>query len=137
MNKRFISDRKKARHHVLQAIYQWSHTGASAKELEQQFITEEFTDGQGEYFTDLVRGVLEHVDELDALIKESVDRPLEELNPVELAALRLGVFELKYRNDVPTNVAINEAVELTKTFGAVDGFKYVNGVLDAVAKKLR
>jgi N utilization substance protein B len=90
-----------------------------------------------EYFEDLLHGVEEHVDELDVALKPYVDREVAQIDPIERAALRLAAYELKYRLDVPYRVVINEAIEVTKRFGADHGHSYVNGVLDKLAGELR
>ncbi len=90
-----------------------------------------------DYFKLLLHGIPEHQVALDALMKPYLGRLLEEIDPVELAVLRLGTFELVHRIDVPYRVVINEALELTKKFGSIDGFQFVNGVLDRVARKTR
>jgi N utilization substance protein B len=90
-----------------------------------------------EYFEDLLHGVEQHVDELDVALKPYVDREVAQIDPIERAALRLAAYELKYRLDVPYRVVINEAIEVTKRFGADHGHSYVNGVLDKLAGELR
>jgi N utilization substance protein B len=90
-----------------------------------------------DYFEDLLHGVEHHVDELDILLRPHLDREVGEVDPIERAALRLAAYELKHRLDVPYRVVINEAIEVTKRFGADHGHSYVNGVLDKVAAELR
>jgi N utilization substance protein B len=92
---------------------------------------------QSDLFTTIFNGVIQQNHELDALITPELDRPLDELSPVEHAAMLIGTYELASDLSVPYKVAINEAVELAKTFGGTDGHKYVNGVLDQLAQKLR
>jgi N utilization substance protein B len=92
---------------------------------------------QLELFQGIFEGVLDRTDEFEALITPALDRPINELSPVEHAALLIGTYELAADLSVPYKVAINEAVELAKTFGGTDGHKYVNGVLDLLAQKLR
>lgn len=89
------------------------------------------------YFRELLNGVIDLRGELDDLIAPCLDRPMADLDPVELAILRLSTYELKQRVDVPYRVVINEGIELAKTFGATDGHKFVNGVLDKLAPRLR
>ena len=88
-------------------------------------------------FQGIFAGVLERTDELEGIITPALDRPINELSPVEHAALLIGTYELAIDLAVPYKVAINEAVELAKTFGGTDGHKYVNGVLDQIAQQLR
>jgi N utilization substance protein B len=92
---------------------------------------------QGDLFAAIFNGVIQQNQVLDALITPELDRPLDELSPVEHAAMLIGTYELASDLSVPYRVAINEAVELAKTFGGTDGYKYVNGVLDQLAQKLR
>src|SRR5699024_11474088 len=89
------------------------------------------------YFHALLHGVPAQVGGLDEALRPFLDRPVQELSQVEKAILRMGAFELKERIDVPYRVVINEGIELAKVFGAEDSFKYVNGVLDKLARRLR
>jgi N utilization substance protein B len=89
------------------------------------------------YFKELLHGVPAHLTELDEQLKPCLDRAIESVDPVERAILRLGTFEFVHHPEVPYRVVINEAVELAKVFGAEQGHKYVNGVLDKLAKKVR
>ena len=132
------AQRRKARHVGLQALYQWTLSGASAADIEAEFrIDNDFQHTDGEYFSAVVNGVVEDVDALEKLFSPALDRKLEELDPIERNLLRLGTFELRDRSDVPYKVVINEAVALAKKFGATDSHRYINGVLDKVAKDLR
>ena len=132
------SARRKARRFTLQALYQWQLAGAAVSDIEAQFLAnQDFAKVDREYFHDLLHGVLGQVKTLDELLTPYLDRRVEELSQVEKAILRLGAFELKERQDVPYRVVINEGIELAKVFGAEDSFKYVNGVLDKLARKLR
>ena len=122
----------------MQALYQWQLAGQSAAELRQQFAGEEgYADADEEYFTGLIGGVTASVASLDERLQALVDRPLAQLDPVERAVLWIGLFELGERLDVPYRVVINEGVELAKRFGATDGYKFVNAVLDRAARSLR
>ena len=132
------AQRRKARHFGLQALYQWTLSGTSAADIEAEFrIDNDFQHTDGEYFSAVLKGVVGDVDALDALFSPVLDRKLEELDPIERNLLRLGTFELRDRIDVPYKVVINEAVALAKKFGATDSHRYINGVLDKVAKDLR
>ena len=132
------AQRRKARHFGLQALYQWTLSGASAKDIEAEFrLDNDFQHTDGEYFSAVLKGVIEDVDALEALFLPALDRKLEELDPIERNLLRLGTFELRDRIDVPYKVVINEAVALAKKFGATDSHRYINGVLDKVARDLR
>ena len=130
--------RSRARHYAVQALYQWQLAGQDVGDIVDQFLTgPEAPKFDPEYFRDLLRGVTTHAAELDAHLSPHVDRPIAQIDPVERAILRLGAYELAHHPEVPYRVAINEAVELAKTFGAEEGHKYVNGVLDKVARTLR
>ncbi len=132
------AQRRRARHYALQGLYQWSMSHAAVSEIEAEFrVDNDFSNVDGEYFNALLVGTSENAADLDALYIDKLDRELSELDPIERALLRMGVFELRDRIDVPYKVVINEAVALAKKFGATDSFRYVNGVLDKVARDLR
>ena len=132
------SKRRKARKLALQALYQWHMAETSVTELVAQFLADNNMEKiDQEYFTEVVRGVPAEKSSLDEKIGRHIDRDLSRLTPIELAVLRMGTYELLHRLDVPYRVIINEGVELTKAFGATDGHKYVNGVLDKLAQELR
>lgn len=130
--------RSQARHHAVQAIYQWQVAGQDIKDIRNQFVADQKPDSfELAYFETLLRGVPAHLDELDELLGPYLDRSIESVDPVERAVLRLGAFELRYQLAVPYKVVINESIELSKVFGAEQGHKYVNGVLDKLARQLR
>ena len=132
------AQRRKARHFGLQALYQWTLSGASAADIEAEFrIDNDFQHTDGEYFSAVLKGVVGDVDALEALFSPVLDRRLGDLDPIERNLLRLGTFELRDRIDVPYKVVISEAVALAKKFGATDSHRYINGVLDKVARDLR
>lgn len=132
------AQRRKARHYAMQALYQWHMADASPTDIEGEFREEyDFGHVDLEYFQALLHGVPGNVDELEEVLLPLLDRTVEELDPVERTLLRMGVFELQHRLDVPYKVVISEAVALTKKFGATDGHKYINGVLDKAARQLR
>ena len=127
-----------ARKLAMQALYQWQLTGHEANDLVKQYVeSEEFGGADREYFEELLRSCIKGREQIDAAIASLVDRPLEQLDPIEKAILMIGVYELRSRADVPYRVVINEGVDLTKRFGATDAHKYVNAVLDRAAKELR
>jgi len=130
--------RSQARHFALQALYQWQVTGQDLADIEGQFLAQEQL-GKADVglFVALLHGVPAHLKGLDEALAPLLDRPLEQVDPVERAVLRLGAFELEHHLDIPYRVVINEAVELAKRFGADQGHRYVNGVLDKLAKRLR
>ena len=132
------SPRHRARELAMQGVYQWRVSGTDASDIEKHMQGEK---NLGRYdkpmFTRLLRGVIAQHAELEALLTPHLDRGLDELSTVEFAVLLLAAFELSQQLDVPYKVVINEAVELAKTFGGTDGHKYVNGVLDKLAPKVR
>jgi N utilization substance protein B len=130
--------RHKARRLATQALYSWQMSGQDIADIEQQYREDhDMSKLDEEYFCELLHEVPKHLAELDAQFTELLDRPIKEVDPVERAIMRLGTYELKYRLDIPFRVVINEGVELAKTFGAEEGHKYVNSILDGVARKLR
>jgi N utilization substance protein B len=132
------AERRKARHYGMQALYQWHMADASPAVIEAEFRADyDFSHVDLEYFQALLHGVPAHVDELDSMLEPLLDRKLDDLDPIERTLLRMGTFELEHRLDVPYKVVINEEVALAKKFGATDSHKYVNGVLDKVARELR
>ena len=132
------AQRRKARHYGLQALYQWTLSGASPSDIEAEFrVDNDFRHTDGEYFSAVLKGVVDDVDGLESLFEPALDRTLDDLDPIERNLLRLGTFELRDRIDVPYKVVISEAVALAKKFGATDSHRYINGVLDKVARELR
>ncbi|MGO2477123.1 MAG: transcription antitermination factor NusB [Pseudoalteromonas sp.] len=130
--------RRKARILALQAVYSWQLSGNAIADIEQQMLIEnDITKIDVEYFKDLARGVVVNRQQLDEVVSPHLTRPFDELDEVERAILRLSSYELKFREDVPYKVAINEGIELAKIFGAEDSHKFVNGVLDKAVKQLR
>jgi len=133
-----LAARSRARRRALQALYAWQIGGSRMHAVIEQFRHEQDMEvADLEYFEDLLNGIERHVAVIDEAIKPYVDREVEQIDPIERAALRLATYELKYRPDVPYRVIINEAIEVTKRFGADHGHSYVNGVLDKLAGVLR
>ncbi len=132
------SPRHRARELALQGVYQWRVSGSDASAIEKHIQGEK---NLGRYdkamYTRLLHGVLSGHEALEILLVPHLDRALAELSAVEFSVLLLAAFELSQQPDVPYKVVINEAVELAKTFGGTDGHKYVNGVLDKLAPKVR
>jgi len=132
------AERRKARHYGMQALYQWHMAGASLTDIEAEFRADyDFSHVDLEYFQALLHEIPACVDELEETLEPLLDRKLDDLDPIERTLLRMGTFELARRPDVPYKVVLNEAVALAKKFGATDGHKYINGVLDQVARQLR
>lgn len=127
--------RARARRRILQALYQWQLSGADPAAIQRQFFSEHRLGRMDlDYFSEVFRGVTGQVDTLDAAFDGYLDRPAANLDPVELALLRLGTYELQERLEVPYRVCIDQAVELAKGFGAEQSHRYINGVLDRVAR---
>jgi transcription antitermination factor NusB len=132
------SARRRSRELALQGLYQWLVSGSDAGEIEANLREiEGFDKADSAHFDALLHGCIREAADLDAILSRHVDRKTTELSPVEHAVLMIGTYELKHCIDVPYKVAINEAVELAKSFGGTDGHKYVNGVLDKAAVDLR
>ena len=132
------AERRKARHYGMQALYQWHMAGAAVSDIEAEFRTDyDFSNVDLEYFQALLHQIPASMEELDDAIEPLLDRKLSDLDPIELTLLRMGMYELTWRIDVPYKVVINEEVALAKKFGATDSHKYVNGVLDKAARQLR
>jgi N utilization substance protein B len=130
--------RSVARKLALQALYRWQLNASPWQDLMQEFAdAEDMPRADPEYFRALVQGVCGTHEELDAELAQWMDRPPGQLDPIEHAVLLIGAHELKARPEVPFRVVINEAVGLTKRFGATDGHKFVNAVLDRAARSLR
>lgn len=145
------AQRRRARELALQGIYQWLLSGASVRSAEEylQELTMALTVEAGEdepitldpvhreMFANLLRGTVAEADSLEADFAPFLDRPVPELSPVERAVLLLATQELRHSPQVPYRVIINEAIELTKSFGGTEGHRFVNGVLDKLAPRLR
>ncbi len=133
-----VEQRRRARQMALQALYQWQIAGASISQIEAEFMVDnDMNLVDGAYFRELLHGIPARLTEFDKLIEPLLDRPLKDVDTIELALIRMGAYELKERLDVPYRVVINEEVELAKKFGGTDGHKFVNGILDKLAARLR
>lgn len=123
-----------ARKLALQAVYRWQLNACPWQDLQQEFAADpDMQRADAEYFRALIQGICEQRDALDSALAPLLDRKPAELDPVEHALLLIGSFELQHRPDVPFRVVISEAVALARRFGATDGHKFVNGVLDRAA----
>ena len=130
--------RREARPLATQALSQRHMAKQSLNEIEAQFrVDNDFSDVDAAYFREILHGVPANLVEIDAVLAPCLDITIEELDPVELCVLRLSTWELMKRVDVPYRVVINEGIELAKVFGSTDGHKFVNGVLDKLAPRLR
>ncbi len=133
------SRRGLARRLTVQALYQWLVNETSPDSLLTQFRDQPEGLGRAdaEYFSELLQGTVKAAPQLTEALVPLLDRPLVQLDPVEHAVLLLGAYELQHKPEVPWKVVVNEAVNLAKMFGAEEGFKFVNGVLDKLARNLR
>nr|VFJ45661.1 MAG: NusB antitermination factor [Candidatus Kentron sp. DK] len=130
--------RSRARRAVLQALYQWQMSGRDTGIAGDDFLAQwEFPPLDEDYFRELTREIPQAVARLDERLAPVISRPLNQTDPVERAILWIGVYELVFRPDIPWRVVINESVELAKTFGAQQSHKYINGILDKLAKAAR
>ncbi len=138
MNKISPKARHQARRFAVQALYQWEISQLAIEEIVLQFLTfDDIRRADQDYFKRLVLGTVESLESIDAQLQPHLDRKVSEVSLVELAILRLGAFELLYCPELPYRVALNEAIELGKVYGALDSYKYANGVLDKLAKQVR
>lgn len=130
--------RHKARRLVLQALYQWQLSEENLIKIEEQFLVDNTEmKFDRDYFKELLHAIPAKLDQIDNLMVPFLDRKIKELDPVELNIMRIGCYELSERLEIPYRVVINEALELAKMFGAEDGHKYVNGILDKLSRQLR
>ncbi len=130
--------RSRARRMAMQALYEWQVAGNAPSDILNTYRTEQPMEKvDSDYFEELVLNTAKHQQDLDAHLAKLVSRPINEIDPIELAILRMAGYELMHRPDVPYRVVINEAIELAKSFGAEAGHKFVNGILDKLAVELR
>ena len=130
--------RSRARELIVQTLYQRQISGHDVVELLRQFHDRpDYARVDQDYYDEALQAICAETESLENSIQEFADRPLDQLDPVERGILLLGFYELTSKEDVPYKVVINESVNLTKRFGAVDGHKYINALLDRAAAKLR
>lgn len=130
--------RHKARHFAVQALYQWDMTHDSSAEIERQFLEDQpVKDADLDYMHDLITGIIDNVAHIDEVYEPFLSRPLKDLDFVDKAVLRLGTFELLYRQEIPYKVVIDEAIILARSFAGQDSHKFVNGVLDKVVRAIK
>ena len=132
-----MTPKQRSRARVVQALYQWLVSGDDLTEIEKQFLNQKEGKISKAFFSNLFINIPKNISLLDEIIKPSLDRSIDELGPIERAVLYLGVYELKFQPEVPYKVVINEAVELTKLYGAEKAYKLINSSLDKIAKDLR
>jgi N utilization substance protein B len=134
----FFQRRRNARQTVLQALYQWEMTHQEISVIENQFEQQEiFLQCDQEYFKEILNNIPLELEIIDGFIKRYIDRALEEMDPIEVTISRIATYELLKKTDVPYRVILNEALELAKKFGAQEGHKFVNGILDKIAREVR
>lgn len=122
----------------MQALYQWELTGQVGAGIEDSFLNDWGLEGvDQEYFKQLVQGILKYTAELDRVLEKCVDRDLASVDPIERTVLRIGTYELQFHPEIPARVVLNEAIELARVFGAEEGYRFVNGVLDRCQKLCR
>ena len=130
--------RRKSRELALKGLYQYLLSPKELRLIVHEMADEaEFSRADETYFRSLLEGVFEQMPELDSRIAQFLDRPIAELSPIEHAILLISAYELIFDVSIPYRVAINEGVELAKSYGGTDGHKYVNGVLDKLAAEAR
>ncbi len=133
-----FTGRRKARRYALQALYSWVLSENALSDIETHFLVEHAAEAfDREYFQTLLHEVPRHIEILETTMSPYLSRQFADLDPIELTILRISIYELKERLDVPYRVIINEGLELAKAFGSADSHKFVNGVLDKVARELR
>ncbi|KTD74795.1 transcription antitermination factor NusB [Legionella waltersii] len=138
MEKKIVGGKRRARKLALQALYQWLMSGSDIPEIEAQFrAINNMAKVDGEYFCHLLYGVPKNVQELETSFSPYLDREVSALNPIELTVLRIGSFELLHCPEVPYKVVLDESILLAKEFGSQDGHRYVNGVLNNLARQVR
>jgi N utilization substance protein B len=138
VEKESIKGKRRARKLAVQALYQWLMSGSDLFEIEAQFrVANNMDKVDVEYFCRLLHGVPANLSKLEEALTPYIDRPIDGLNPIELTVLRMSAFELFNCPEIPYRVVLDESVSLTKEFGSQDGYRYVNGVLNNLAKKVR
>jgi len=126
--------RTRARRFAVQALYQWQLSGIDVDDIKKQFYEQHnFKKIDSKFFDEVIYKIPSLISELENKITPHLSRPYDEVDPIERGILLLGCYELAHRPDIPYRAAINEAIELAKTFGAEDAHKFINGVLDKIA----
>lgn len=132
------AERRRARQFAVQAIYQWQITQTGVSQIIEQFsVDQDMSKADVPYFKELLMGVVQRVESLDEKLSPYLSRKIDDVDMVDIAVLRLAMFELSYRTDVPPKVVLNEAIELAKDFATDESYKFVNGVLDKALRSLK
>ena len=132
-----MTPKQRSRARVVQALYQWLISGGEIVQIEQQFLNQKEGKISKAFFSNLILNIPKNISVLDEIIEPSLNRDFSELGPTEKAVMYLAVYELKFQTEVPYKVVINEAVELTKLYGADGAYKLINTSLDKIAQELR
>ena len=132
-----MTPKQRSRARAVQALYQWLTSGGEIVQIEQQFLNQKEGKISKAFFSNLILNIPKNISVLDEIIEPSLDRDFSELGPTEKAVMYLAVYELKFQTEVPYKVIINEAIELTKLYGADGAYKLINTSLDKIAKELR
>ena len=132
-----MTPKQRSRARVVQALYQWLTSGGEIVQIEQQFLNQKEGKLSKAFFSNLILNIPKNISVLDEIIEPSLNRDFSELGPTEKAVMYLAVYELKFQLEVPYKVVINEAIELTKLYGADGAYKLINTSLDKIAQELR
>ena len=132
-----MTPKQRSRARVVQAIYQWLVSGGDLAQIEKQFLNQKEGKISKAFFSNLFINIPKNISLLNEIVEPSLDRSIDELGPTERAILYLGAYELKFQLEVPYKVVINEAVELTKLYGADGAYKLINTSLDKIAQNVR
>ena len=136
--KKLVNNRRKSRELVMKSIYRGIINQFDINQIKKDIKDDpDYSKADEVFYNHLFDGVFQNIVELNIEISSYIDRPIEKLSPIEHSILCISIYELIYDSAIPYKVAINEGVELAKTFGGVEGYKYINGVLDKVAEKRR
>ncbi len=132
------SSRHLARRAVVQALYQWEMTQQSRLDIEKHFLADDsLKKSDTDYFHELIREIPRLVEELDTNLAPYIDRSITQVDPIERAVLRLATYEMLHHPEIPYRVVLNEAIELSRTFGSDNGYRFVNGILDKMGAEIR
>ena len=136
--KKLVNNRRKSRELVMKSIYRGILNQFDVNQIKKDIKDDpDYLKADEVFYQNLFDGVISNMDQLNSEISNFIDRPIEKLSPIEHSILCISIYELIYDTTIPYKVAINEGVELAKTFGGIEGYKYINGVLDKVAEKKR
>ena len=136
--KKLVNNRRKSRELVMKSIYRGILNKFDINQIKKDIKDDpDYLKADEVFYQNLFDGVMSNMDQLNSEISNFIDRPIEKLSPIEHSILCISIYELIYDTTIPYKVAINEGVELAKTFGGIEGYKYINGVLDKIAEKKR